>query len=977
MKRFLSSVLALCLILGCVTVGFTAQAAKIGDRLQTEINDAIANGTDLSWTGGDVELTQPLVINGDVKIDFNGATIKGAPHKFAVEINGGNVELINADIEGIDAAYDGIGGFIGEVLSARPTVNIGNANVTFTNMVVTGAFISVPGTDEELPMSDAISIWGANGIVNLNNVRAFGNTGVGNKRGSKVNVTECIIGGYFYDFYDIANVSFADGTTQYTGYDLFEEALADYVTLTPGEETLLREAFGRWFDITASVKDQNYVEPTYTYDADAQTLTLTASADASFDSSAKSQCAFDYLYVPKTATILDKTEAFVKTGDLTYTATFTGIPGGTVCDTDLIYKLALDLGGDAQAMVNEAIDMLESFVDGIPAMITSADNILNGAVDTYLTGEQGFGTILWNFYNRYIDDFLAQYPEGDERDKVEADVKAVFGPIFDICGYSLKGNDTMNAILASIADGTITPDSPKYQRAKTEIETMNRKYGCSLDVDNGARGYIDVLLDYWGNVRDLAVANGEFNDLKGLGEYVGANYMAFYDFLKEVGECAHNVAAILGDPDNAVIQLLNDNGVTLGDEPITAYADTLNEYISYMDQGFAVIDHLLSTPVYNAMLNKYGNRVPELCGTYFEKAYTIATSPDVYFDFETDGNLIEGFEFEQFATYTTEVANTCKVTVNVSGFGGYEVDGTYTTSNPRPYYTSTHVFNVPMGGVFGIMPLDELTVNSEPVDCRFVYFALSDAKGNSRLSPTEGDLTVYSDTIITLYFSLPTSDGEAPLIDVVFMTNYELSNKWLDTLAAGEIEALPEVPEFVGAEFLGWAMDDISGAEARQSDLLITSDELLELVNSEGMVEVSTIFYAIYQVADSVVTTDQLASVMTMTNSFVENNKAYFSFLFSDEALAEGDEIVECGVLAAGSEETIAAATPNGGTGIVKGNVNLGAYDLPMIYVFGISFNNHRTDRTAYAKAFVTVQHADGTFTTEYTGVYALVIAAY
>ena len=112
MKKILSTVLALCMILGCVAVGFTAQAAKIGDQLQAAINDAIAGSGECNWTGGDVELTKALTINGDVKINFNGATILGAPHKHSVIINGGNVELINADIEGTGAKYHYIPAFI-------------------------------------------------------------------------------------------------------------------------------------------------------------------------------------------------------------------------------------------------------------------------------------------------------------------------------------------------------------------------------------------------------------------------------------------------------------------------------------------------------------------------------------------------------------------------------------------------------------------------------------------------------------------------------------------------------------------------------------------------------------------------------------------------------------------------------------------------------------------------------------------------
>ena len=77
-------------------------------------------------------------------------------------------------------------------------------------------------------------------------------------------------------------------------------------------------------------------------------------------------------------------------------------------------------------------------------------------------------------------------------------------------------------------------------------------------------------------------------------------------------------------------------------------------------------------------------------------------------------------------------------------------------------------------------------------------------------------------------------------------------------------------------------------------------------------------------------------------------------------------------------EETIEAATPNGGSGIIKGNLDLNAYTLPAYYTYAVHFNNHSTDRTAYAKGFVTIKHADGTYTTEYSEpIMSAVIPAY
>ncbi len=963
MKKLISTVLALCMILGCVAVGFTAQAAKIGDQLQSEINAAINGSGELNWTKGDVELTAPITINGDVKINFNGATILGAPHKNTIVINGGNVELIDADIEGTGAKYHYIPAFIDEVKDACPTILIGNANVTMTNLVVTGAYIRIVGTDpntgEKIPMSDAITMGNANGVLTLNNVRAFGNNGVENLKGAKVKVTEALVGGYINDFYSDKDVTYAAGTTQYSGYDLFEEALADQVTLTEGEVELISKVLGRWFEVTASVENQNYVEPTYNYDADTDTLKVTATADKKFGDT-KIQNEFDYLYVPKTATILGVTKDFVNNGDYTYTATFENIGPDTVCDTDLVYKLALDLAEDAQAAVDELYGMVDEVVASVPAMIEKFAGEQNDAIDKYLIGEQGYATIIWNFYNDTTnvgseenpvtpyEAFLATFPE-EERAAADADVKALLGPIFDICGASLKGDDRLNSALSAVAAGTAT--TAQRNEARNKVTAINNAYGAHLDYTTGAKGYVDRYLEYFNAVKNLAVQNGQFNDIKGLGEYIGANYEEFYAFLKEMGTCAHTIADLINDPDNHIVALLDQSGLD-----ISEYTGLIDDAVGYMDKGFAYVDRLFNTATYQNMKAKYGNKVPQYCGIYAEKAYTIATNLDTYFPIETDGTYVEGFEFPQFATYTTpKEVQEVTVTVNVSGFGKYAVEGNE--------YTSTQVFSVPMGGNFTVSPVE---MGSDEM---FNYYAISDANGNDRLSPTGGNLTVYSNTIITLYFI---NDIEVP--EVVFMTNYELSNKWLDTIAAGEIDALPAVPEFEGATFLGWATENVSGAAAQAAEILLSNESVLEAANN---VTESTTFYAIYKFGEIAVTNEQLNNTQSVTDTFVANHKAYFSVLFSDKALAAGDVIVEAGILAAGNAATIEAATPNGGSGIIKGNLDLAAYGLPTIYTYAVYFNNHSTDRTAYAKGFITIKHANGTYSTEYTAVQSQVIAAY
>ena len=1006
MKKILSTVLALCMILGCIAVGFTAQAAPLGDDLQAAINAAIAGSGECNWTRGDVELTKPLTINGDVTINFNGATILGAPHMNTIVISGGNVELINADVEGRGAQYHYINAFIEEVEKACPTILIGDANVTLTDFIVTGAYIRIvgthPQTGEKIPMSDAITMGNANANLTLQTVRAFGNNGVENLYGSKVHVVDCLVGGYINDFYSDANVTYENGTTQKSGYQLFEEVLADYITLTPGESELISKVLGRWLEVTASFKNQTYVAPTMenggiVYNADTDKLTITAKADKSYD--VQSKCAFDYYYIPRTVTLKANGDEIEKTFDqvnrLTYTATFDNVPGDTQCDFDVIYKLAVGMDGDAQSKIDDAISAVEAVINSLPAVIEKFDGEIDEFIDTYLTGNQGIASIIWNLYAddtnisdtpgvtvTAYDAFLASFPE-EERAAVDAEVKEFLGILFDICGIDLMAtldkykNGTLGPAITAVRNGTPTNNQKTEVMGRTR--SANDSYGCSLDWDvvNGGvavrdigKGIVGKFLDYWDNVKNYAVDNGEFNDIYGLGYYIGENYETFYnDFLKgDVKPVLEKVASILADEDNYVVKLLAQAGGAFD-------LSSVGDISGYITMAFDYADSIFETGTYKSIIRTFGDQVPNKCGEYLEKAYTIATNLDTYFVLETDGTLIEGFEFPQTAACRTPVdEDMVKVTVQISGTGAYSVNG--------KQETSTQYYYVPQGGTFEVTPVDELVVtdpetNEEigTIDCVFNYFAISDPNGNYRLSPTGGNLTVYSNTIITLFFSAPVEDEETPIYDVVFMTNYEMSTTWINTLHPGAVNALPAAPDYTGATFLGWSDQNVSGNAAQQAGLIKSNADIIAAANSATS---NVIFYAIYKF-DAMVVDNALLNnnVLTMTESFVNDHAAYFTVLISDRPLANGDVIVEAGVLAAASAETIEGATPDGGAGIAKGNLDLNVYTLPAFYTQRIFFFDHSIDKTAYAKGFVTIRHADGTFSTMYTNVQSQLLAAY
>lgn len=963
MKKILSAVLALCMIFGCMAVGFTAQAATPAD-LQNGINQAIAKGEAVyTWTGGDITLSSTLTINGNIKVDFGGAKVRGPIHRSTVVINGGNVELFNVYFKGMGQQTSGLPAFVGEIADAKPTVLVCGGNVTLNSAFVLGAVLRIPGTQETLPLSDAITIASGSSVVNLNNVRAFGNIGVENLNGSVVNVEECLVGGYMADFENDANVNFAADTIQYRTMDFLKEALADEVTLTPNEDKYISALFDEYLEVTASIKEQNYVEPTYDYDAETDTLKVTATADKPVE---RVRNAFDYYYIPKTATILGETEDFVLVGS-DYVATFENIEAETVCDTALEYALAVDLGQNAQALVDKAVNALSALVEDIPAILGKAFDELDDAVDTYINGEQGYATLLWNFYNDPtvgVGSIINAIEDPTEKAKAQADVKKFLGPIFDLCGASLYGDAQLDAALAALAAGKSLSMQQTAKITKS-MKVINGTYGSKITADNGGIGLLDTFLAYANDIKALAIKEqgGSYvmNDVKGLGEYIGANYLEMYDFVKKVGDLVRDVVALVNDSDNYVMKMLNESGFTVEGKTLSYFAADLNGYVEMMDDAFAMVDGFLATNKnYQSILATYSEYgIDKMAGIYLEKAYNILCNPLTYIDITTDGKNIEGFSFDQVATYTTpedEILGT-KVTVNVIGYGKYSVDG--------KVYTAQKAFAVEQGKSFTFNPVEFDAGN--PL---YLYTTIADTNGNERMCTTGTTINVYSNTIINIYFA-PVGVTSP---EIIFMTNYDLSTQYLGTLSKEDIEGgeeIPAAPNFEGADFLGWYDLNISGEIGKEIGCYDESTVYGIIGNTDSNITL----YAIYDIPVIEIDPALLAEPMTYMDSFVDNttaHKAYFSFLFSEDSNVN---IVEAGVLASASEQTTTDATPDGGAGIIKGTVTSDV-QYPVIYTYSVGSGAH-ANLTVYAKGFVTVQNEDGSFTTTYSAVYSQSLTAY
>ena len=138
-KRILASVLTLCMILSCFATGFSALAAG-GADLQAGINAAIANGdASYEWTGGDVTLTDVLVINGDIDVDFGNAVVTGAPGKSVVNVKGGEVTLFNGTFRAQSDDYSGATDLASTLVDYKPAVSINGGDVTLECITAIGS----------------------------------------------------------------------------------------------------------------------------------------------------------------------------------------------------------------------------------------------------------------------------------------------------------------------------------------------------------------------------------------------------------------------------------------------------------------------------------------------------------------------------------------------------------------------------------------------------------------------------------------------------------------------------------------------------------------------------------------------------------------------------------------------------------------------------------------------------------------------
>ena len=806
-KRILSAVLSLCIILGCLATGFSALAAG-GTDLQAGINAAIANGADsYKWTGGNVTLTDVLVINGDIDIDFNNATVTGAPGKSVVNVKGGDVTLYNGTFRAQCEEYQGATGFASTLMDYKPAVSVNGGDVTLECITAIGSTIRIPN-------SHTIEVTSGNGInanagkVVLKDVISVGMKALDNTKATVV-IEDAILVGIYKAINIVDKVTFADGYTQYKTIDFLKEFLKDGVNLSATEEKYINgltnsEGDFSFGSVIASGKNPEFAAPTSSYDADTDVLTVYAQADVTNEKSGVPN-RYSYRYTPNTCTIDGVTADFVEQADGSYAATFENVPANAALNAELDYELSVKMGVQQKKVVLDALNMVKTYAEKAPEII--------GRFIKDFEGESAYGK-----FNEYLDLIYGAYKTVDGLKNIEA-IRNFMGVVFALKGMDYTGNTGNKGLVSQVNPNW--SDAIKQKAIAQSLKNQETEFGKIFDTDGDGVadslyafkgsigegvGILELFDKHYTAVKELALTADykEFNDIGAAAAYVGENYAEFIEIVDALLEVVEYGYALLDDPQlqNALSNNFGDAGV------IIAYADKLMAPGGYYWTIKAKYEDAKNT----GLIEKYASRAPELCERYALKALDIAKNPTKYFDINSkvEGDYFNVFSFTDTAVITTPADKTveyCNVTVKVAGYGKFAVNG--------EVESVLKTYKVEKGDFFTVEP-----VEYDDADPLFRDYVYTQPNGTWQVVSSLANFRVGSDITITLNFSARGSQDDED-VNIVILTDDNLGFNWIGdfdgVVADLDLEAY-DVPEYRGMTFAGWSLDKAATADSALSD---------------------------------------------------------------------------------------------------------------------------------------------------------------
>ncbi len=948
-KRILSAVLTLCMILGCMATGFSALAAG-ASSLQAGINAAIAGGNSTyEWTGGNVTLDDTLVINGDITIDFNNATINGAPGKAVVNVKGGNVTLYNGTFIANCEEYSGAIGFASTLVDYKPAVSINGGNVTLDCITAVGSTIRVPNSSSfELTSGNGINANAGN--VVLKDVIAVGMKALDNTKATVV-IEDAVLVGIYKAVNILNKVTFAEGYSQYDTVDLIEELLKDGVSLSASEKKYISALTNSQGELSvgsviASAKDPSFTAPTSTYDAETDVLTVIAQADAE-NEKADVPNRYSYKYTPDTCTIDGVTADFVEQADGTYAATFANVAGGAELNAELDYKLSVKLGAKQKEIATKALDMVANYAKRAPEII--------GRFIADFEGDSAYGK-----FNEYLDLIYGAYFSVDQLKNMEA-VKKFMGVVYALEGMDYTGSTGKTGIVSQINPNW--NDTIKQKAIAQSLKNQENEFGKIFDTDGDGVadslyafkgdlgegvGILELFDEHYNTIKELALTADykSFNDIGAAAEYIGNNYAEIIEIVDALLEVVEYGYALLDDPQ--LQDILSEN---FGDASvIIAYADKLMADGGYYWTIKAKYEELKES----SFIDMYGDRAGELCKKYALKALDIAQNPTKYFDINSkiEGDYFNVFNFKDTAVITTPADVTveyCNVTVKVAGYGKFSVDG--------EVESVLKSYKVEKGEFFSVLPVEM----EDGVEL-FRDYVLTQPNGSWQVVSSLANFRVGSDITITLNFSARGSQDDED-INIVFLTDGNLGYNWIGDYDGAAADVDPSeivVPEYKGMTFAGWSLDKTAAADAA-----LTDDELIEAIADRTD---DFFVYAVYDAQIDVeipVGQDIVATVDTATS------RVYFGTYVN---LPDNMKAIEVGIIATKNAdyatEDKMTLDLNGKSGVLVKKSDAYADDGYLVDNLYYELGVKTASGTVYGRGYVIIKNLDtGAIETVYTSI--------
>ncbi len=947
------------MILGCIAAGFTAQAADA--TLQAGINAAIKNGDAVyEWDGGNVTLEETLVINGNINVDLNNATVTGPVGKSVVNVKGGNVVIYDGTFLAVSPEYKGVTNFVDAVLDYKPAVSVNGGNVTLECITAVGSTLRVPN-------SSSVKVTTGNGInanagtVVLKDVIAVGMKALDNTKATVV-VEDAILVGIYKAANILSKVQFAAGYTQYKTIDFLEEMLKDGVSLSATEKKYINGLTNSEGDLSVasalvSVKDAAFAEPTSTYDAEKDVLTVVAKADAEND---KADVAnrYSYRYTPATCTIGEVTADFTEQDDGTFVATFENVAAGATLDAELDYELSVKLGKKQKDVVVNALDMVASYAEKAPEII--------GRFIEDFEGDRAYAKL-----KNYIELAFGGYAELVDNKQDTTLFNPMIGVIYALCGQDYTGNTSWVGAVTYAKKYYL--NKPTLLNRAIENNKLNQvnSFGAIFDNDNDGTadslytffgeyneglGLLEIFDKHYEAIKSLALTEdySDFNDIGAAAEYIGENYeelIKLADAAITLVEYGYNILETREDVKDFILDKLPQF------EGLIDYAAKFMAPGGYFEKLVAKYDELKASD----FIDKYGERAPELCKRYALKAFDIAQNPTKYFDINSkvEGDYLNMFSFKQEAQFTTPSdVKTCNVTVVVAGFGYASVDGGEKFSN-------TETFAVPMGETINVAP-----VEFDAADPLFAqaFYALKGDEGEKKVVTDLANFMVGSDVTIYVEFADGLDDEEA---NVVFLTDKNLGFNWIGQFL-GDIadfdfaEYKIKAPLFKGLEFAGWAFD-----KDAKADEALSEEELLDAMAGR------TDDFFVYAIYENNVIIDMPSDHKDIAAIVAEADNATGRVYFTVSVEAPSNvKVIEAGVIATinpnkAADDILTTDITPAGDVLMKKTDKYGSDGyLKNSFFYNLGIGNIPTNLEVFGRGYVIYKNVDtGAIETYYTDI--------